>query len=103
MTDGMIERVARLLCEQRGGDPNVVIQAGDATGNPIERTAWELHQDDARAVLSAMREPTEEMMRAKAVDDDGEKAEVDGYLDYLSADNIWRAMIDAAFEEGRNV
>ena len=88
----MIERVAMAL------SPSAF------TGKFLSKHARSAEQAralaSARAVLTAMREPTDVMMKAKAKDDDGGKAQVDGYLDYLSADNIWRAMIDAALEDG---
>jgi hypothetical protein len=89
----MIERIAEALC------PSAF------TGKFLSKNAQGAEQAkalaSARAVLSAMREPTEEMMKAKAKDDIGGDAPVAGYLDYLSADDVWRAMIDAAREEGR--
>jgi hypothetical protein len=50
----------------------------------IERTAWELHQDDACAILTAIREPTPAlpMMAAESAT-----------RDHVA---IWNAAIDAA-------
>ena len=89
----MIERVAITLCPSAftGG-----CSSKNAQGAEQARALA-----SARAVIAVMREPTEAMMEAKAVDDGGGKTDVDGYLDYLSADNIWRAMIDAALEDER--
>ena len=39
------------------------------------------------------------MMKAKMCDDRSEETEIDGYLDYLSADDVWRAVIDAPLED----
>lgn len=100
MTDSMIERAARALWEQ-SGQPMKSRDASPSIRHPESEPDWERYVPAVRAVIAAMREPTEEMMKAKAVDDNGEQAEVDGYLDYLSADNIWRAMIDVALAENK--
>ena len=60
---------------------------------------------DARAVLNAIREPSEAMKSA------GEGSELQesydttadythAYIDEAVAGNVWQAMIDAALEEG---
>ena len=87
----MIERVAMTLCPSAFTG---MYSSKNAQGAEQARALA-----SARAVLTAMREPTDAMMKAKALDDDGGRTEVDGYLDYLSADNIWRAMIDAALKD----
>jgi hypothetical protein len=52
----------------------------------IERTAWELRQDDACAILTAIREPTPALL-------DDMMAAVSATRDHVA---IWNAAIDAA-------
>jgi hypothetical protein len=73
----MIKRVARVLHETRGG------------GGPIHPDTYE----EARAVLLAMREPTEDMIAPNG--------NTLAYFDHHRNDDaaaIWRAMIDAELE-----
>lgn len=65
--------------------------------------AAELHNEAvARAAIKAMREPTEAMLKAPPApeDQDGLKYDpLDDFLDNWSAEEVWRAMIDAALKE----
>lgn len=70
MTDSMIERVARALAQADNGAP----------------ITWELYIEDARAVLTAMREPTT-MMIISCGDLPGSQQE------------YWTRSIDAALAE----
>jgi len=66
----MVERVAKALCKH-GGD------------------CWQMHIDDARAAIEAMREPTEAM----------ESAGWDSYDrndGWSGPQYCWQAMVDAA-------
>lgn len=91
----MIERMARAMCEAAGNLPD---EYAAFFGGKTARH-WQMMKPVARAALIAMREPTKAMLKAKAPDDDGNEVGIDGYLDDLSADNIWRAMIDTALAE----
>jgi len=93
MPDTMIERVARAIYEtvpQRMigvATPQPIVpfeQADDAT---IERCIAQ-----ARAVLAAMREPTEAMVKAGALNQSPP-----GYR--MNAQFAWEGMIDAALAE----
>jgi hypothetical protein len=87
MTDGMIERVARALCVA-GKTPPIYPQEVDAE--------WERFAYDARAVLTAMREPSKAMVvAAHAVEETAHKS----YAELTKA--RFTAMIDAALEDGR--
>jgi hypothetical protein len=67
----LVERVARALAAAAGDDPN---------------RYWGEYQDDARAAIAAMREPTEAMVNVL-------RNTEHGILD------DWHAMIDAALAE----
>lgn len=88
----MVERVARAIAGANGGDPDM-----EYDGGPV----WWKHEIHARAVLAALREPTEAMIQAGgtieagAVDRNGAQDEIGS----RNAGDVWRAMIDAA--EGR--
>jgi len=87
----MIERVAR------------AIAADNVRGN----SNWQDWLVEARAAIEAMREPTEKMWDAGAADLYGvsrekaiEYAKEDKFeSDGRKADEIWRAMIDAALSD----
>lgn len=72
----MLKRVAAILA------------AGTDRDSPKD---WEFV---AREVIAAMREPTEEMLRAGDVMLDG-----DSHCRWADEGSVWRAMIDAALEE----
>jgi hypothetical protein len=77
----MIERVARRLCDENGGNPDDVTDRG-----------WEAFVGSARAAIEAMREPTEAMKTAAS----GYRIEEasSGY-DARPVD-VWQDMIHAA-------
>ena len=89
MTD-MIERVARVICASSGLNPDIRVTAGDGY-------LWETYRSTARAAISAMREPTTEMLDAAAA------AHPRGYGRETTLTSIiereWRVMIDAALED----
>ena len=81
MSESMVERVARAICET--SDPGGVVD-------------WHEWVDEARAAISAMREPTQAMLDAA---DLAEKAHLAAGGDpETCADHadVWRAMIDEA-------
>ncbi len=79
----MVERVARAIANRRGarrGAPevsNVLVLLKVVSGGKL----YDEVMDDARAAIAAMREPTEAMLNV---------------ADHISAEEIWRAMVDAA-------
>lgn len=79
MTDTMKERIARAICKDMTGDVH----------------DYELYRDTADAVLAAMREPTEEMVKA------GDLPGWDGDVTVDLSREVWQAMIDAAITEGK--
>jgi hypothetical protein len=63
MTDTMIERIARRLCERDGGDPDEIRQGeGKAAGQSW--TGWQAYASDAKELIAAMFEPTAKMVEA---------------------------------------
>jgi hypothetical protein len=85
----LLERLARTLREltkQNGRQCH-----GD------DETGWRYYVDDARAVLAAIRQPSEEMVSHGAL----QLAEGDGVdVDLQQVAAAWRQMIDAALAEG---
>jgi hypothetical protein len=75
----MIERVARAICAS-----GVCI---DPDSYDVDRY-WRRWIPEARAAISAMREPTEAMKRA-----------ADRLPDVMSVGDEWRAMIDEALKD----
>lgn len=86
----MIERIVEAL-------KSVPVRDSAAPGGELDQLRL---REAARAVLTSMREPTKAMLEAEGTEDTGGKAKISGYLDYFSADEIWKAMIDAAVGEG---
>jgi hypothetical protein len=83
MSEGMVERVAEALAESRGmaraapgSQPILPTLSSDTRGRLMS---------DARAAISAMREPTEEMSGTVYFKGDD-----------ISASAVWREMIDRA-------
>lgn len=80
----MVERVARAICGSEG------FYAPDGIGDHGGREAnWRFHIAEARAVIEAMREPTDAMTQA-----------CDAMIgDAASPYDHWRRMIDAALDK----
>lgn len=78
-----LERAARAICEAEGLDPNA--------RNPLGHANWTSYISAARAVLLAIREPSDAMREQ-------------GYYEIAYGENgakaIWQRMIDVALEEG---
>ena len=81
----MIERVARALCRDYGDDPDQ-----RCVGGLIDGPRWYLWRGKARCAIEAMRVPTDEMNDAPY-----HSGAITGLLPH-DAENVWRAMIDAA-------
>jgi hypothetical protein len=79
----MIEKIARVLCSFTGIAPDI---------NHYGAPYWHMYIPQAKAVIKAMREPTEKMMRK------GRKASC-YYDDEANIEGIYLDMIDAALEE----
>lgn len=88
----MVERIGLILAQRK---------YGDVGWDDMPEHAQDDFLDAARAALSALREPTEEMVRA------GETV-VDNQFDpwdpgkFLGVDDAWRAMVGAALTEGKH-
>lgn len=88
---GLIERAARALYQSapHDFDPNQMVQAA----------TWPDLVEQARAVLQAIREPSEKMVAAGSFA--GAFDIPDGrYSASEEAQKVWEAMIDTALEEG---
>lgn len=90
----LLERVARALCRSDGKEPDV----GPAISIEKQRGAipdsvpnWKRYTDQARAVLEAIREPSEEMIKAGYREQDATEG---------SLKHSYIAMIDAALSQG---
>ena len=107
-----IERAARAICDDFGIDPDRVMTAEDdahiGLGLKEEHPTWTRYTSMARAVLTAIREPSEAVRKAMR-----DTIPVDGHeWEYLSVETLsdgrvidpeadhWRAMIDAALDDG---
>lgn len=75
MTESMIERVAKALCEQ-----------GGVVWGKLSQIQKAHHLSLARAAIEAMREPTDAMWLA------------DGLVDHMHPTDAWEIMIDAALQ-----
>lgn len=98
--DSPIERAARALCVLAGNEPDALepgtcpyaderqVVDGQCTNGDPGFFVWRLYVDQAVAVLTAIREPSEGMVEAGRwpAEDDGPVA-------------CWTAMIDAALSE----
>jgi hypothetical protein len=80
---GMIERVARAMCDYNGLKEDSIFN-----GTPM----WASYINQATAMISVMREPTEAI-----IVDSCQHEAVDGRA---TSRNIWQAMIDATVGEG---
>lgn len=86
-----LERAARAVCDRYGHDPDSDDQVG--LGEPGD-VNWNMYEDDARAVMQALREPSEAMVRA------GDSQTPDYEQQTANVYDVWQAMLDAALEEG---
>jgi hypothetical protein len=90
----MIERVARALCvDAHGGNlsPDAILTCGPAS--EVGQPAWKFFEKRAHAAITAMREPTKEMLRAGFVRVNVSTEErPEGLL------NPWHGMIDEALK-----
>jgi hypothetical protein len=92
MADKMVERVARaILADIKSCDSYVMPHAD--TGLMTVDGHFDI-ADLARAAITALREPTEAMIRAGRIEIDGDDL---GGSDAVARD-AWRAMIDAALK-----
>ncbi len=88
MTESMIERVARAICRANCG-PRMQRDEPDRVECQVEN-GWSLWEDEARAAIEAMREPTERICKLTAADHDMAVAEVAV---------VWDAMVANALRE----
>lgn len=95
----LIERAARAICAVAGNpkrSPPGVIPDLDRDYNDVD---WERYEDHARAVLEAIREPSEGMIGTLWPDDEGSHMLRPTDKKRVAAEG-WRMMIDAALVEG---
>jgi hypothetical protein len=86
----MIERVARTLCRCSRHDPDARMTERDAvTFDEVGAPFWVAYVETARAVISAMSEPSPEML-------DIEVSEISGQDGRTVLAQHYRRMIDAA-------
>lgn len=87
----MVERVARVLAKSNGVDPDGS-SAGTFDGGSLLRgiPGWQNFSDEARLVITAMREPSEQMMHQANEDYGGL------IMDKSIAKCSWRCMVDEA-------
>jgi len=85
----IIERAARALWEADGSPTIAVMPSPNQT--VAYRPDWPKYYEKARAVLLAIREPSE-AMRSAAIANNG--------IGPHTATVVWQAMIDAAMGEG---
>lgn len=80
----MVEKVARALCASAKDDPEKWWPQADGLR---DKRGWQLYEEDARAAITAMREPTRRMLDASR-----ERFEI-GIVPG------WNAAIDAALSD----
>jgi hypothetical protein len=86
---GMVERIARILFRLACGEPC-----------PPSNLHWTYHQEDAREILRALREPTDAMLAAAA--DDIISYDRERHDSGEAVRSAIEAMIDAALREPGN-
>lgn len=94
----MVERVARALCRADGKDPDAPRKISACVGE-ISMMEWQYHYPFmALRAIEAMREPTDEMVRAveSAEDDSGYIAAAGEHIDWGDA---WTIAINAALQK----
>lgn len=92
----MLERIARVLCEQELRDPDAIcIGEGKAVGRTW--LGWQAFSSSARTVLTAMREPTPTVLAALSVSGNKDGDDATPQIDIADR---WRALIDAELADG---
>ncbi len=98
-----LERAARALCELAGEAPDAPAMAGGfqrsvSSGVRLPNEGpfrWQAYTGQARAVLAAIREPSEGMTEIGSA-----KFRGVGIQTRQAVGDAWEVMIDAALEEG---
>lgn len=101
MTDSMVERVAKALCDAACEDWDAASYLDTANGcEPEEmRDHWRMM---ARAAIEAMRIPSAKMLKAACKSMSPERRPTPDRVTVKAKHGIrYRAMIDAALEEGK--
>ena len=97
-TDSVIERAARALATHEAAQGLALATVGETDEQWIDR-AWPSFVEPARAVLTAIREPSEAMVQA------GNRSKpynISGFCEgtiHPVVQRAWPAMIDAALKE----
>lgn len=102
-----VERAARALCALSGEDPDApAMQPGfQREVRQLRRPGdgpfnWQRFIPHARAVITAIREPSEAMLGSTWVKPGSHHVASEDQA-ALAAGDAWQAMIDAALEEGQ--
>lgn len=91
----MIERISRALCIAVGLDPDRKFKSSNWDDGTVPHDlAWHAFQPKARAVLEAMRDPTDAMCAAAERRAD----EIGAFLE-MGPSTVWSEMIDGALAE----
>jgi hypothetical protein len=98
MAETMIERVAREMFRMRRRDQGASYFGGQAEIDTDWSVVRSLYIDDARAIMAAMRQPTDKMIDAGYGDTKGDP-DHSGCSDNPLPDDSWPRMIDAAIGE----
>ncbi|MGK2909784.1 MAG: hypothetical protein ACSLE1_08305 [Sphingobium sp.] len=98
-----LERAARAICADYGVDPDRIVTAEDdahiGLGLKQEHPAWTRYVPMVKAVLTAIRDPSEDMRSAGSEITRHVTPEESDEAYEGDAANIWRLMIDAALQE----
>lgn len=95
-----IERAARAIASDYGQDPDSKVPI-NIDGGIASLPVWKTYIPAVRAVLAAIREPSD-VMQGAAFKSEVEFRTVMGNLDrgFCEGDGVWQSMIDALLEEG---
>ncbi|ARR52112.1 hypothetical protein HY78_00865 [Rhizorhabdus wittichii DC-6] len=93
---GLIERAARAICVTFGYDPDKDDEVGIGETGDVN---WNMFEDHARAVLAAIRDPSEAMVQAGDLRKEQDTDHWENYC-YANPADIWRDMVDAALAKG---
>lgn len=103
----MIDRVARAMCIADGMNPDHLPNEDYADGHEVQ---WMLYRNMAKAAIKAMREPTDDMLRAcwtnhhpwreNAPPPEDRQMPFNEMCEQVKAD--WQDMIDAALNPPAN-
>ncbi len=88
----IVDRIAKVLCERAVAENDPQSDFNMLSWSALSEEGKDEWRSDARAVIEAMREPTNSMMEAGSF----AMPIVEGYSMPDDEKNVWQAMIDAA-------